>query len=114
MIVVRRGDGMNEHRRYWRRVALVVLGVVGGAVSIPALGAARADAPPKATGQPTISGRAIEGNVLTASTGSFSGTAPYNYTYRWLRCPASGGGGNGEGCTAISGATFRRYSVRHA
>jgi hypothetical protein len=48
------------------------------------------------------------------SNGSWSGTGPFNYTYRWLRCPATGGGGNGEGCTAISGATFKRYTVRHA
>jgi hypothetical protein len=105
---------MVEHRRHWIRMALVVLGVVAAAASIPAGGAARADAAPKGTGQPTISGRPIEGNVLTASTGSFSGTGPFNYTYRWLRCPATGGGGNGEGCVVISGATFRRYTVRHA
>jgi hypothetical protein len=101
---------MNEQRRQWRRTASVVLGVIAAAACIPA---ARSDAAPKATGQPTISGRATEGNVLTASTGSFSGTGPFNYTYRWLRCPASGSGGNGEGCSVISGATFRRYTVRH-
>jgi hypothetical protein len=52
--------------------------------------------------------------VLTASNGAFSGTGPFNYAYRWLRCPSTGGGGNGEGCTAISGATFKRYAVRAA
>ena len=81
---------------------------------IPAGGSARAEAPPKATGQPRISGTPLEGNVLTVSNGSWSGTGPFNYTYRWLRCPATGGGGNGEGCTVISGATFKRYTVRHA
>lgn len=97
-----------------RRVGFLVGGALATAALIPSGGSARADAPPKATGEPTISGRAIEGNVLTASNGSWSGTGPFNYTYRWLRCPASGSGGNGEGCTAISGATFRRYTVRHA
>jgi hypothetical protein len=71
-------------------------------------------APPRATGEPTISGRPVVGNVLTSSNGAFSGTGPFNYTYRWLRCPASGSGGGGQGCTAISGATFRRYTVRQA
>ena len=61
-----------------------------------------------------MSGRPIEGNLLTASNGSFSGTGPFNYTYRWLRCPTTGSGGNGERCTAISGATFQRYRVRAA
>lgn len=103
-----------HNRRTLRRVGFTTAGLVAAAALIPSGGSARADAPPKAAGQPTISGRAIEGNTLTASNGSFSGTGPFNYAYRWLRCPASGGGGNGEGCVAISGATFKRYAVRHA
>jgi hypothetical protein len=101
-------------RRALRRVGILAAGVLAIAALIPSGGSARAEAPPKAAGQPTISGRAIEGNALTASNGAFSGSGPFNYTYRWLRCPASGSGGNGEGCTAISGATFKRYTVRHA
>jgi hypothetical protein len=84
------------------------------AALIPTIGSARAEAPPKASGQPRISGSAVEGSVLTAGNGTWSGTGPFNYTYRWLRCPSTGGGGNGEGCVAISGATFKRYTVRHA
>jgi hypothetical protein len=93
-------------------------GVVGAllavAALVPAGGSALPQAPPRATGEPTISGRPVVGNVLTASTGSWSGTGPFNYAFRWLRCPASGSGGGGQGCTAISGATFRRYTVRQA
>lgn len=101
-------------RRLPARVAFLAGGVLVVAALIPSGGSARADAPPKATGEPVITGRAVVGNVLTASNGSWSGTGPFNYTYRWLRCPASGSGGNGEGCSAISGATFRRYTVRQA
>jgi hypothetical protein len=108
-----KGTG-GQTRHLPQRLGFLVGGVLTVAALIPAGGSARADAPPKATGQPTISGRAVEGSVLTASNGSWSGTGPFNYSYRWLRCPASGSGGNGEGCTAISGATFRRYTVRHA
>jgi hypothetical protein len=93
---------------------LLFLAAIGIAVLIPTAVSARAQAPPRATGEPAISGTPIVGNVLTASNGSWSGTGPFNYTYQWLRCPASGSGGNGEGCTAISGATFRRYTVRSA
>src|ERR671937_2338287 len=104
---------VGRHARHLpRRVVLLAGGVLVLAALVPSGGSARADAPPKATGEPSISGRPIVGNVLTSSNGSFSGTGPFNYTYRWLRCPASGSGGNGEGCTAISGATFRRYTVR--
>lgn len=97
-----------------RKLGWTLLVVLAAAAFGPAGGSAKTDAPPKAAGQPTISGRPVEGNVLTASNGSFTGTGPFNYSYRWLRCPASGGGGNGAGCTAISGATFRRYVVRTA
>jgi hypothetical protein len=84
------------------------------ALLIPRGGSAGVQAAPKPTAEPTITGRAVVGSVLTASNGSWSGTGPFNYTYRWLRCPASGSGGNGEGCTAIAGATFRRYTVQQA
>jgi hypothetical protein len=93
---------------------LVVAGVLAVTALLPSGGSATAKAPPKATGQPRVSGAAVEGNTLTAGNGSWSGTGPFNYTYRWLRCPSSGSGGNGEGCTAISGATFKRYVVRSA
>lgn len=96
------------------KARLLLMAAVGIAVLIPAAVSARAQTAPKPTGEPTISGTAVVGNVLTASNGSFSGTGPFNYTYQWLRCPASGSGGNGEGCTAISAATFRRYTVRPA
>ena len=101
-------------RRVPARAALLVLGALAVCALLPSGGSAQAQAPPKATGEPSISGQPIEGAMLTASNGSWSGTGPFNYTYRWLRCPASGSGGNGEGCTAISRATFKRYVVRPA
>src|SRR5438034_4536529 len=101
-------------RRVPARAALLVLGALAVCALLPSGGSAQAQAPPKATGEPSISGQPIEGAMLTASNGSWSGTGPFNYTYRWLRCPASGSGGNGEGCSPISGATFKRYSVRAA
>lgn len=97
-----------------RKLGWAVAVVLVGAALVPVGGSATTQAPPKAAGQPTISGRPIEGNVLTTSNGSFSGTGPFNYSYRWLRCPSTGGGGSGEGCIAISGATFKRYVVRSA
>jgi hypothetical protein len=92
----------------------LVAGVLAVTALLPAGGSATAKAPPKATGQPTISGTVVERNTLTAGNGSWSGTGPFNYSYRWLRCPSTGGGGNGEGCAAISGATFKRYTLRQA
>src|ERR671937_3109276 len=100
--------------RWLRKARLFLLGALALAVLVPASVSASAQAAPRPTGQPTISGTPVVGSTLTASNGSFSGTGPFNYTYQWLRCPASGSGGNGEGCSAISGATFRRYIVRQA
>ena len=100
--------------RVWRRLGVFSAAVLAVSALIPAGGSALPQAPPRATGEPTISGRAVVGNVLTSSNGSWSGTGPFNFTYRWLRCPAGGSGGGGQGCTAISGATFRRYTVRQA
>ena len=100
--------------RWLRNARLFLIGALAIAVLVPASVSAGAQAAPSPTGQPTISGTPVVGNTLTASNGSFSGTGPFNYTYRWLRCPASGSGGNGEGCSAISGATFKRYIVRQA
>ena len=100
--------------RWIGNAGVLLLAAIGIAVMIPASVSASAQTAPKPTGEPTISGTPVVGNTLTASNGSFSGTGPFNYTYRWLRCPTSGSGGNGEGCTAISGATFRRYTVSAA
>ncbi len=106
---------MNVKGRYRPlRSGIVLVVATAIAALLPVGSSALPQAAPQPTGEPTISGKPIVGNVLTASNGSFSGTSPFNYTYHWLRCPASGSGGNGAGCTAISGATFRRYAVRKA
>jgi hypothetical protein len=52
-----------------------------------------------------ISGKAEEGQVLSASTGSWSGS-PTAYAYQWRRCDSSG-----AGCAAIAGATSATYSL---
>ena len=63
-------------------------------------------APPLNTSLPTISGTAQDGQTLTASTGSWSGTAPIGYAYQWLSCDTSG-----NNCNQISGATASTYTL---
>ncbi|HEY8726851.1 MAG TPA: LamG-like jellyroll fold domain-containing protein, partial [Gaiellaceae bacterium] len=46
--------------------------------------------PPVNTGLPVVSGSAVEGQSLSASSGSWSGTAPFSYAYQWRRCDAAG------------------------
>lgn len=67
------------------------------------------DSPPSSTSPPTASGTAVQGQTLTASTGSWSGSTPMSYAYQWQRCNSSGGA-----CAAISGATLATYLVASA
>jgi hypothetical protein len=71
-------------------------------------------APPRAVGQPVISGRALERSTLTSSNGSWAGTAPLVFQYRWLRCDQHGGGINGVGCDTIPGETRATYVLAAA
>ena len=60
----------------------VVLGLVAG-------GASASGDPPVNTVLPVVSGVAQVGQTLSASTGSWSGTARIAYGYQWRRCGAS-------------------------
>jgi concanavalin A-like lectin/glucanase superfamily protein len=63
-------------------------------------------APPTNTAAPTISGTAQEGQTLTSSPGSWDGTQPITYAFRWRRCDSTG-----AGCGDIAGATSATYTV---
>jgi alpha-tubulin suppressor-like RCC1 family protein len=60
--------------------------------------------PPVSIVLPVVSGSAVEGQTLTASTGTWAGTEPITYTYKWQSC-----NNKGESCTNISGATSSTY-----
>jgi hypothetical protein len=64
-----------------------------------------ADTPPSNTSAPAISGQAQQGQTLTADPGTWSGTTPLAYAYRWRRCDAAG-----AGC-AFSGGASRRFAA---
>src|SRR5438067_6304723 len=62
--------------------------------------------PPAVTSQPTVSGMAQEGQTLTATSGSWSGTTPIAYDYQWQTCAPTG-----TDCGPIAGATVSTYAV---
>src|SRR5208282_2880368 len=64
-----------------------------------------APAAPVNTAVPVISGDAMEGKTLSASTGSWSGS-PTSYSYRWQQCNALG-----QSCLGVSGATGAGYKL---
>jgi hypothetical protein len=71
--------------------ALVAYRTVSGAPAVP----------PSNTALPTISGTPRDGQILTAGTGTWTGSPPISYAYRWQRCPA------GSGCVDVgSAATY--------
>lgn len=82
---------------------ITFLGNVGGGEAIPAwLGGSTP--PPSNTTDPTVTGTPTVGQTLTAHTGTWSGTAPINFTYQWQRCNSSG-----ASCVDIGGATSSTY-----
>jgi large repetitive protein len=79
--------------------------LTGQALVAAALWNAGPYAPPVNTALPAVSGAAQEGQTLSASTGTWSGS-PASYSYQWKRCDT-----NGSNCTSIAGATSTTYQV---
>ncbi|MBD0282189.1 MAG: hypothetical protein ICV69_08360 [Thermoleophilaceae bacterium] len=90
------------------RVAVTASNGVGSATagSEPTAVVEAAAAAPANTSPPTISGTAREGERLSATSGTWSGTEPIAYGYQWRRCDAGGGG-----CADIAAATEASYTV---
>lgn len=82
---------------------VVLLGLAAGA------GASAQATAPSNTSPPTISGTARKGETLHADPGSWSGTQPIDFAYRWQRCNS-----NGANCANIGGATHRDYVLGSA
>jgi hypothetical protein len=105
---------MMRHRRLRAVVAQAVLLFAALAMFTRAGGAttggqAATTAAPQNTSPPTISGDAREGQTLTASPGTWSGTTPINYSYQWFRC-----GANLDNCALLAGQTNNTYTVQSA
>jgi hypothetical protein len=77
------------------------------ALSAPVGGTATVSAPTN-TSPPSISGTAQEGQTLSASAGSWTGS-PTSYAYQWQTCDSSG-----ATCAAVAGATSSTYAVQTA
>jgi len=60
---------------------------------------------PANSSAPAISGSALVGSTLTASTGTWVGDQPITFSYKWLRCDA-----DGNACK-VTGKTAKTYKV---
>ena len=61
---------------------------------------------PANTGQPQVFGPTVRGQTLRTTNGSWTGTRPLRFHYRWLRCDTT--------CGTIHAATRRTYLLRSA
>jgi hypothetical protein len=91
----------------------ILAALLAAALFVPIAGSATQTAPQN-TGQPNVSGPTVQGQTLRTSNGTWSGTTPITFQYRWLRCDKSGGGNNGINCSTISGETRNRYVLTSA
>ena len=80
-------EGISEPAESWNSVCL------NG-------GCGEGGVPPKNTAPPSVSGTAAVGQTLTCSQGTWSGTTPLTFTYKWLRDKE-----------AIAAATGNAYTV---
>jgi hypothetical protein len=72
---------------------------------------------PAETAPPEISGQAVVGKTLTATTGSWKGTQPISYTFKWQSCTSNlsscpGNGETGNTYTVAAGDVGKKVRVK--
>jgi hypothetical protein len=100
------------------------LAIVGGAAAIAAVGAvftgvlsseslAAPTVAPNNVTEPRITGSTRVGQVLRTSRGTWAGTEPITYEFRWFRCDGRGAS-DASDCGRISNAADNTYVLRQA
>jgi hypothetical protein len=90
-------------------LGVIATAAIVAGLAVFATSGAAANGAPVNTSPPTISGTVQQGQNLHASRGTWSGTQPITYTYRWQRCDQ-----NGASCAAIGTATNSDYKLTSA
>lgn len=88
------------------RVAVTATNSAGNSTATSAQTAVIAPLGPSNTVLPAISGAAEQGQLLSVSNGTWTGTPPLSYSYKWDTCNSAG-----EKCKTITGATSSSYRV---
>lgn len=104
----------------WSRGYVVILGVAATIAVIGAVfagwaaesTAAPAVAPTNVT-EPRVTGTARVGEVLRSTRGTWAGTEPIDYAYRWFRCEGRGAA-DASDCQRIANASNAAYVLREA
>jgi hypothetical protein len=80
---------------------------------LPGLSAAAPAVAPTNTGEPRINGNPRVGAVQRATRGTWAGTQPITYRFRWFRCPGRGAP-DASDCTRIGSGNDSAYVARQA
>jgi hypothetical protein len=106
----------NFRRTYLTIVAgaavLAALGLAFTAMLAASSSAAPNVAPANVT-EPTVSGTTRVGQILRTTRGTWTGTAPIDYAYRWFRCDGRGAA-DASDCRRITNASNAAYTLRDA
>ncbi len=78
----------------------------GEAVATSEPSAAVAPAPPAPATAPSLDGTALDGQLLSGTRGTFTGTGPMTEAVAWERCDATG-----DGCSTIAGASGATHTL---
>jgi hypothetical protein len=100
------------------------LAILGGAAAIAVVGAVFAGllsneslaapaAPPNNVTEPRVTGTTRVGQVLRSTQGTWTGTEPIDYAYRWFRCDGRGAA-DASDCARITNASNASYTLRQA
>ncbi len=112
---------MTHRRGSFQRAYLAILGGAGaiavvGAVFAALLSSQSLAAPsvaPSNVTEPSISGTTRVGQVLRTTRGTWTGTEPISYAYRWFRCEGRGAA-DASNCRRITNASNASYVLRQA
>src|SRR4051794_2011569 len=83
--------------------------LLAAAIFLALLAVPASAAAPAPSALPAISGTARAGQILSSTTGTFTGTAPLTYGRTWQRCDDTG-----ANCAAIVGASAATYTLAAA
>jgi hypothetical protein len=84
----------------------LVLAITAAALVTGSVAAKHSPQPPSNTEPPRISGQALQGTTLSASTGSWEGETPISFRFQWRRCDD-----RGDSCQDVPGATQQTHKL---
>ncbi len=101
---------MRERRAVAAVVAMLAALTAFAAIIVSSSSAAPAVAPNN-VGEPAISGTPRVGQVLRSTRGTWTGTEPITYDFRWFRCEGRGAA-DASDCRRITNASDNTYVLR--